>query len=135
MKELDFIKVMRDYVNTLGLSYVCKLGYLETTDSLVVYPLPGGRTIREFYDGIKDKQLIFEFAIKTKSNLQAYNALNQIGRSLEAVGTLDSSNDSYEMDKSIMVGSEPNLVNINEQGYYTYLLTIQVELTTLQEVI
>lgn len=133
MKELDFIKVLRDYVNTLDLEYVCKLGYLETEDSLVIYPLPGGRTVREFYDGTQDKQLPFEFAIKTKSNLKAYNTLNQIGRALELVGGLDSLNGSYEMDKTMEVRSEPNLVSINEQGYYTYLLTIQVEITTEEE--
>lgn len=133
--ELDFISRLRDYTNTLDLPYLCKLGYLEANESLVVYPLPGGRTIMEFYNGVKDKQLLFEFAVKSKSNLKAYNALNQIGRALESITRIDSLNGSYEMDKGINVGSEANLVSQDEQGYFIYVLTIQVELTTLQEVL
>lgn len=128
--KLDFIKQLRDTVNDLGIPFVCKLGILDSVDSLCLYPLSGGRTIKNYMDGMKDKQLNFEFAIKTKDNTKAYETLNDIAAQIELLDDLPSKNGSYDFQK-IKVVSDSYLIGLDEQGYFVYNMIIQTELTIL----
>lgn len=134
MMELDFIKVLRDETNKLNLDFVGALGYLTTAESMALYPLAGGTTIQEFYNGVKDKRLNFEFAIKTKNNLKAYNTLNQIGRFIDAEPILNSLNGSYTLNR-IAVASEPTMIMQDTAGFFIYQLTIQAEMTLYEGVV
>ena len=59
----DFNVVLRDFINTLGLPLYCALDFLSELDSLVLYPLPGGKIERVYIDGSRDVSLIFEISV------------------------------------------------------------------------
>ena len=59
---MDFPNQLVGFINDLNLPIKMKLGYLDTGESFVMYPLPGSRVIDEFMDGTTDQQLNFEIA-------------------------------------------------------------------------
>src|SRR5690625_7789060 len=64
---VDFIDRLTDRVNEIpNMPTNCRIGYLGTDESFVVYPLPGSRTVTEYMDGTKDQQLNFEFAMRSE---------------------------------------------------------------------
>ena len=66
MNNNDFSEVLRDFINTLNLSLTCRLDlFVREKRILVLYPLPGGKILKEYMDGKQDISLIFEVAIKT----------------------------------------------------------------------
>lgn len=132
--ELDFMSNLRDEVNTLGLSLICKLGELEPNESLVVYMLPGGRTTGGGYDGTIEKRFNLEFAVKTKSLLEGYQLLNKVGRHLELLSNLPSKNDSYEF-MGIVVASEPNEVGDGVTDYKIHTMSVQADIELYEGVL
>ena len=83
----DFNVVLRDFINTLGLPLACELDFLSELDSLVLYPLPGGKVERVYMDGSRDVTLIFEIAVKVKNQQVASECLWEINK---ALGTYDT---------------------------------------------
>ena len=67
----DFAYVLKEYINTLSLPIHCSLDYLDALESLVLYPLPGGKVDKVYMDGSRDVTLVFEFAVKSTDQRKA----------------------------------------------------------------
>lgn len=126
----DFNVVLRDFINTLGLPLACELDFLSELDSLVLYPLPGGKVERVYMDGSRDVTLVFEIAVKVKNQQVASECLWEINKALSEFDLdLPSQNNSYIFNN--LTTTQPSLNERDEQGFYIYLQDITANLTIL----
>ena len=52
---MDFIDRIKDKINNIpDIPIKIKKGYLSAVESLVIYPLPGGQILTEYYNCVKD---------------------------------------------------------------------------------
>jgi hypothetical protein len=127
---MDFIDRLCDSVNSIpNLPINCSLGYLLSTECLVLYPLPGGQVEREFYDGIKDQVLNYEFSMKSQDQQAIQRTLWLIQSHLEELSSLNSDDGSFDFGE-IRISNKPYINNEDEQGYYIFILDIQAAITT-----
>jgi len=127
MNNNDFSEVLRDFINTLNLSLKCRLDYLAETEDLVLYPLPGGKILKEYMDGKQDISLIFEVAIKTLDHQKTSSILWAINHALANFDLeLPSKNNSYQF-RGLEV-SQPFLNDRDDQGFYIYMLDVTAEI-------
>lgn len=130
---MDFIDRLTDRVNEIpGLPIVCRIGYLDTEESFVVYPLPGSRTVTEYMDGTKDQQLNFEFAMKSKSQRNIHQTLWSVQNVLEDLEELESHDDSFEF-QDLIITNKPFINQMDDQGWFVFLLDIQANITVFKE--
>ncbi|WP_342512254.1 minor capsid protein [Sporosarcina sp. FSL K6-1522] len=130
---MDFIERLQDKINAMPqLPVVCKLGYLGTDESLVLYPLPGSKVVQEYMDGTSDQQLNFEFAMKSKSQSKIHQTLWLVQGELEKLKELHSQDGSFEFEE-ITITNKPFINQIDEQGWFVFLLDIQANITVLKE--
>ncbi|MCM3618750.1 minor capsid protein [Sutcliffiella horikoshii] len=130
---MDFMERLRDKINAIPqLPIDCKLGYLGAGESLVVYPLPGSRVVQEYMNGTKDWQLNYEIAMKSKQQSEINQTLWSIQTELESLTELFSHNKSFQFE-SIVVTNKPFINQINDQGWYVFLLDIQATITIFKE--
>lgn len=126
----DFSVVLRDFINTLGLPLACELDFLSELDSLVLYPLPGGKVENVYMDSSRDVTLIFEIAVKVKNQQVASECLWEINKALSEFDLdLPSQNNSYIFNN--LTTTQPSLNERDEQGFYIYLQDITANLTIL----
>ena len=127
MNNNDFSEVLRDFINTLNLSLTCRLDYLSEKEDLVLYPLPGGKILKEYMDGKQDISLVFEVAIKTLDHLRTSSILWTINHALANFDLeLPSKNNSYQF-RGLEV-SQPFLNDRDDQGFYIYMLDVTAEI-------
>lgn len=126
----DFAYVLKEYINTLSLPIHCTLDYLDAQESLVLYPLPGGKVDNTYMDGSRDVTLIFEFAVKSVGQQKASECLWEINKALSEFDLdLPSQNGSYLFNN--LTTTQPSLNEKDGQGYYIYLQDITASLTIL----
>lgn len=94
-------------------------------------PIPGGQNLVEYYDGIKDVQLNFEIAMKSKDGHRIEQTLWLISDSLERVSDVASSDGSFEFN-NLTITSKPFINDADEQGWFVFLLDFQTKLTTFE---
>lgn len=129
---MDFIDRIKESINSSdGLPIKIRKGYLSADESLVIYPLPGGQVITEFYDGIKDQQLNYEIAMKSKDGDKIEKVLWLISKYLEQLEELKSQNETFEFN-SLTITSKPFINDTDEQGWFVFLLDFQAKLTTFK---
>ena len=127
MNNNDFSEVLRDFINTLNLSLKCRLDYLAEREDLVLYPLPGGKILKEYMDGKQDISLVFEVAIKTLDHQRTSSILWTINHALANFDLeLPSKNNSYQF-RGLEV-SQPFLNDRDDQGFYIYMLDVTAEI-------
>ena len=127
MNNNDFSEVLRDFINTLNLSLTCRLDYLAEKEDLVLYPLPGGKILKEYMDGKQDISLIFEVAIKTLDHQRTSSILWAINHALANFDLeLPSKNNSYQFTG--LEVSQPFLNDRDDQGFYIYMLDVTAEI-------
>lgn len=127
MNNNDFSEVLRDFINTLNLSLTCRLDYLSEKEDLVLYPLPGGKILKEYMDGKQDISLVFEVAIKTLDHQRTSSILWAINHALANFDLeLPSKNNSYQF-RGLEV-SQPFLNDRDDQGFYIYMLDLTAEI-------
>ncbi|MFZ8765521.1 minor capsid protein [Enterococcus diestrammenae] len=127
---MDLIERLKDSVNTIdGLPVRCLLGYLKPDESFVVYPLPGSKVVRRYYDGIKDQVLNFEFAMKSKDQQKIHQTLWATQSFLEELEELSSKDGSFDFD-GITVTNKPFITNLDDTGYYIFNLDVAIEVTS-----
>lgn len=90
--------------------------------------MPGGQVIQEYMDGVKEQQLNFEYAIKSKSQKLLNDQLWQVADFLENSPNIPSANGSYEF-QSIKTTSKPTLSDFDEQGFSYGVIDFQVNMT------
>ena len=127
MHENDFSEVLLEHIKSVQSQIPSKHGYLDEKEGLVVYPLPGGDVVDEDMAGTQIVGLPFEIAIKSKDQKLIDTTLWQINTALSKIGLeLPSKNNSYNY-----LGLEvkkPYLNDLDEQGFYTYLLDVTANL-------
>lgn len=129
MNNNDFSKVLKDFINTLNLPLTCTLDYLSEKESLVIYPLPGGKIEKEYMNGKQDISLVYEVAIKTTDHQKTSSILWAINYALADFNLeLPSQNNSYQF-RSLEV-SQPFLNDRDDQGFYVYMLDVTARLET-----
>lgn len=127
MNNNDFSEVLRDFINTLSLSLTCRLDYLSEKEDLVLYPLPGGKILKEYMNGKQDISLVFEVAIKTLDHQRTSSILWSINHALANFDLeLPSKNNSYQF-RGLEV-SQPFLNDRDDQGFYIYMLDVTAEI-------
>lgn len=127
---MDFIERLKDSVNAIeDMPIRCRIGYLQPTESFCVYPLPGSKVVREFFDGMKDQQLNFEFAMKSTDQQKISNTLWLVQSSLEELSELESLDGSFEFD-SISITNKPFINQMDDKQNYIFVLDIQANITT-----
>lgn len=127
---MDFIERLKDSVNAIeDMPIRCIIGYLQPTESFCVYPLPGSKVVREFFDGMKDQQLNFEFAMKSTDQQKISNTLWLVQSSLEELSELESLDGSFEFD-SISITNKPFINQMDDKQNYIFVLDIQANITT-----
>ena len=125
--NIDFLEVLCDHINSLGLPITAQLDYLEEDEDLVLYPLPGGEVESEDMAGTKTVQLPYEVAIKTKDHQLNNTILWQINSALSKIDLeLPSNNNTYSFLS--LEPDAPSLNDLDEQGFYIYLLDITARL-------
>lgn len=130
---MDFLERLKDSVNTIeNLSLKCKLGYLSPENSLVLYSLPGGRVVQEFYDGEKDQELNYEFAMKSKDQEEIIGTLWLIENHLGNLQNLTSQDGSFVFRK-IEITNTPYINSEDNQEFYIFQIDVKATITTYKE--
>ena len=130
---MDFMERLSDKVNEFpSLPIACKMGYLGTGESFVVYPLPGSNTVMGYMDGTKDQQLNFEFAMKSKSQSKIHQTLWLVQNELERLKELESHDDSFKFEE-LIITNKPFINANDEQGWFVFLLDVQANITVFKE--
>ncbi|GGB26837.1 putative minor capsid protein, phage associated [Lentibacillus populi] len=130
---MDFIDRLCDRINEMpGLPTECKLGYLGTDESLVLYPLPGSRVTQEYMDGTKDWQMNCEIAMKSKLQSKISHTLWTVQNELENLEELESEDNSFEFEE-LIITNKPFINGADEQGWFVFLLDVQAKITVFKE--
>lgn len=129
---MDFMERLTERVNQIPtLPIACKMGYLGTDESFVVYPLPGSKVAQEYMDGTKDQQLNYEFAMKSKSQSKIHATLWLVQNELESLKDLESQDASFEFEE-LIITNKPFINQIDDQGWFVFLLDVQAKITVLK---
>ena len=127
MDNNDFSDVLKDFLVGLGLPLTPRLDYLNESEDLVIYALPGGKVEDEDMAGTQILSLPYEIAIKSKDQQKANAILWKINTELSKIGIeLPSLNNSYTF--LALTVETPSLNDADEQGFYIYLLDLQARL-------
>jgi len=130
---MDFIEKLTEEVNKVtNIPIQCKMGYLGTGESFVVYPLPGSKVITRFMDGTSEQELNFEFAMKSKSQKKIHDTLWLVQNKLERLDELESKDSSFEFEE-LIITNKPFINQIDDQGWFVFLLDIQAKITVFKE--
>lgn len=125
---MNFIDVLADDINKNITSPVKMIkSYLGAGESLVVYPLPGGRKVKEYMDGAKDISLNYEIAMKSKSPDLLGNLLWRISDYIESLEELKSK--EFEFN-TISITNKPYITDADEQGWFVFVLDFEAKITT-----
>ena len=128
---LDFETSVLNKVKTYTLPYPFKisLGVLLSEDNITIASLPGSRTLKGYMDGVQDKELYYEVAIKVKNKqLQAIQSLTSIAEQLEREENITSGKGSFDY-QGIELTDLPFLEGQDMQGYILYRMKFTAVLT------
>ena len=127
---MDLMERLTANVNAIpNLPIRCQMGYLKPMESFCIYPLPGSRAIREYYDGTKDQQLNFEFAMKSTDQQKISQTLWLVQNHLERLSELISLDGSFDFEE-ITVTNKPFINQLDDKSNYIFMLDIQAKVTT-----
>lgn len=127
---MDLIARLNANVNAIpGLPIKCQIGYLKPTESFCLYPQPGGRVVNAYYDGTKDQQLNFEFAMKSTDQQKISQTLWLVQNHLEELSELTSLDGSFDFEE-ITVTNKPFINQLDDKSNYIFMLDIQAKVTT-----
>lgn len=126
---MDFIYRLVDSINSIqGLKNKIRTGYLNDNESLVIYPLAGSRTVQQFYDGVKEQELNYEIAMKSKDGQKLDDTLWQIQNYLEQLTELNSQDDSFDFDW-LEITNKPFIEQFDEQGWFVFSIDFKAHIT------
>lgn len=130
---MDFLQRLKDSINqNHDLPIKMKVGYLDDSESLVIYTLPNSTVKREYYDGTKELTLNLEIAMKSKDGQLAESTLWNVSGYLESLTKLVSLDDSFTFE-DIEVTSRPFVNGIHEQGWLVFLLNAKANITQFKK--
>ena len=127
----DFIYKLADYIKELELEYPIKIGIFDDSSSLVIRPLTGSETIREYMDGTVDSRLPFEISIKSKNQEEAYNVLGTVMNHVRNISDfLKYSEDDTHVLLNVVIDQIPTFQE-NTDSYFYYTSRLTVDLTVV----
>lgn len=126
---MNFINKFVSQVNN-DLDLNMRAGFLGTEESLVVYPLPGGQVIEEFFDGERTENLPFEIAMKSKDGAKINAVLWQLSDFINKLTNLDS--EDFKLEK-IEISNQPFINDYDTAGWFVFNLDFNAILTTRKE--
>lgn len=130
---MDFLDRLQDKVNEIPqLPIELKQGYLDASESFAIYPIPGSRTVTEYMDGVKEQVLNFEIAMQSKSYKKIHDTLWMVQNKLEDLDELESHDGSFEFE-DLTITNKPFINQIDDQGWFVFLLDIQANITVFKE--
>lgn len=126
---MDFIERIKDSVNSIDeLPVKIRSGYLGTSESLVIYSLPGSTATKEYMDGAKDVNMNYEIAMKSKDGDKLEQVLWLISEHLDKIKNVISQDDSFTFNK-LNITSKPFINQFDEQGWLVFLLDFTANIT------
>lgn len=126
---MDFIERIKDSVNSIDeLPVKIRSGYLGTSESLVIYSLPGSTATKEYMDGAKDINMNYEIAMKSKDGDKLQQVLWLISEHLDKIKSVISQDDSFTFNK-LNITSKPFINQFDEQGWLVFLLDFTANIT------
>lgn len=132
MQNNDFSEVLLEHIKSVQSKIPSALGYLDEKEGLVIYPLPGGKVEDEDMAGVQTVSLPFEIAIKSRDQVLNNTILWQINAALSKMDLdLPSKNKSYNFLG--LAVDKPYLNDLDEQGFYIYLLDVTASLEIERE--
>lgn len=132
MQNNDFSEVLLEHIKSIQSKIPSALGYLDEKEGLVIYPLPGGKVEGEDMAGTQTVSLPFEIAIKSRDQALNNTILWLINAALSKMDLdLPSKNKSYNFLG--LAVDKPYLNDLDEQGFYIYLLDVTASLEIERE--
>lgn len=125
---MDFIDRLKDSVNTLSLPLKMRTGYLGTSETLVVYPMPGSKVTQLYMDGTKDIDLNYEIAMKSEDGQKISDTLWLIQNYLENLLEIESDDNSFEFN-GLEITNKPFISDADTKGWFVFLLDIKANVT------
>lgn len=130
---MDLWERVADSIDSVkGLPMPCMMGFLNGEDTLCVYTLPGSRTIEEYFDGTREREMLFEVGFNTKDQEKANRTLWLISNHLEELPSLGSNDGSFKFISS-EISDTPFVSEQDNQGLSTYLLDIKINIHQFSE--
>lgn len=125
---MNFIDVLADKINN-DVNPPVRLikSYLGAKESLVLYPLPGGKKVKDYMDGAKDITLNYEIAMKSKEPETLSSLLWRISDYIENLDNLKS--EEFEFN-SITITNKPYISDADESGWFVFVLDFEAKITT-----
>lgn len=125
---MDLWERLADSIDTVKeLPMPIMMGFLNGEDTLCVYTLPGSRTTEEYFDGTKEREMLFEVGFNTKDQEKANRTLWLISNHLEELPLLESSDGSFKFISS-EISDTPFVSEQDNKGLSTYLLDLKINI-------
>lgn len=125
---LDLLDGIVSTINNIkDLGIIAAQDYADETESLGVYSMAGGQVTNMFYDGRKEKTVLYQVAISTKRQIVANKVLFEIDKALSHA-SIQSSNGSYELNE--IVPQPPKMEGRTEDGWYLFTMDITATIIT-----
>lgn len=124
---LKYENKLLEYIEGLNVGFPIYTDRNDSESSISLASMPGSRTIRTYYDGIKDKQLNHFIQIKAKDD-ERDKALEALQTISDALAELEEMEDNdFELNK-IVVSNEPFAMNADDKFIY-FRFSIQSQIT------
>ncbi|RMI79785.1 minor capsid protein [Streptococcus iniae] len=125
----NFQNVLLDYINAIpNIGFRARLDYFkDDVDDLVLNSIPGGTIDKEYFDGVREVSLLFEIAVKSKSNQLASDVIWLINGALSEFDIDLPSTDNSYMFMSLDVG-KPGINGQDEQKFFVYTLQLKAKI-------
>lgn len=126
---MDLQERLADYIDSLKVGIELYNEFNSEENSISLYSIVGGRTIQEYMDGSKNKDLNYELQVKVRLDDRdlGFNALSKICNKLENLKELNSLDNSFKF-KHIRVSSDPYFMEAGTDNYIYYRFTFTVNL-------
>lgn len=125
---MDFIDRLKDSINTLALPIKSRIGYLSDKETLVIYPIAGSSVSQKYMDSVKDVNLNYEIAMKSKDGQKINDTLWIVQNYLEQLEEITSSDNSFEFSE-LKITNKPYINYTDESGWFVFLLDITASIT------
>lgn len=126
---MDFLDSFVDKVNAIeNLPSRLKKGYLGQGESFVVYGIPGSEITEVYMDGSYEESLNFEIAMQSQNPEMLYDVLWVVQTKLEQFTDVPSKSGRYDFEE-IRITNKPFINQVNEQGWFVFLLDFTAVIT------
>ncbi len=130
---MDYEARLLEKVEEVASKYPIFTDVVSEESSISVATLPASTVVRQYYNGISDKEYIHELTAKAKASErdQATKELAAIGVKLEQFADIPSSNQSYDFG-GITVTNEMFFSEATTDGWIYFKLQIKTLLTVYE---